>query len=115
MKKEIGIRTINDLKHFKNKMLMLRDRMFYIKDYKIETEKVLIKTGLFKTKEKEVEKQYLTSLDIVTYFDKYKTLGTLMHEDAYHIILFYDIAALRENWISFKTQMKYFGIDIDNK
>jgi len=113
MKKEIYTQTINDLKYFKNKMLMHRDRMFYIKDFEIQTEKVKVKTGLFRTKEKEVERHYLTSLDIVTYFDKYKTLGTMQYEDAYSIILFYNIAGLRENWISFKSQLKHFGINID--
>ena len=113
MKKEINTRTINDLKFFKNKMLMHRDRMFYIKDFKIETEKVKVKTGFFRNKEKEVEKQFLTSLDIVTYFDKYKTLGTMQNDDAYSVILFYDIAGLRENWLSFKTQLEFFGINVN--
>jgi len=117
MKESISTQTIKDLEFFKNKMLMLKNRMFYIKDFKIETEKVKVKTGLFRTKEKEVEKQFLTALDIVTYFDKYKTLGTMQNDDAYRVILFYDIAGLRENWLSFKRQLKFFGVinDKDEK
>lgn len=115
MKKSINTRTINDLKFFKNKMLMHRDRMFYIKDFKIETEKIKVRTGMFTRK--EVEKQFLTALDIVTYFDNYKTLGTMQNDDAYRVILFYDITGLRENWLSFKRQLKFFGVinDKDEK
>jgi hypothetical protein len=113
MKKQIEEHLIIDLKFFKNKMLLLNERMYYIKDFKIESEEVKIKGNLFR-KDKTVIKYYLTSLDVVTFFKKYNNVtGTMMEDDAYRFILFYNIPALRENWLLFKKQLKAFGIDIE--
>lgn len=114
MKRELYSDEITVLKFFKNKMLMLNNKMFYIKDFKIEEEEVLIKSNWFR-KEKTVKKEFLTSLDIVAYFPNYNTIGTMQEHDAINIITFYDIPQLRGNWITFKKQLSSFGINIDKK
>lgn len=90
---------------------MHRDKMFYIEDYKIETESKVIKGNWFR-KEKTVTHTYLVEIRIITYFPKHNTLGIMQDEDAYHIVLFYDLTGLRQTWLDFKTQLKFFGLEL---
>ena len=112
MKKEIyDSITITNLNHFKNKMLLHNNRMFVIKNFKIETEEVTIpKTWL--RKERKETKYFLTELKVQTYFPDYKSLGIIAEDDAYHIILFYDLSRLRESWENFVEQLKHFGVEL---
>lgn len=116
MKKEINTETLNRLNLFKLKMLMHGNRMFFIRDFKIKKENVLIKGNYFR-KEKTVEKIFLISLEMVTYFDYdgESKLGVMYEDDAYYITLVYDLPKLRKNWVDFKKQLKCFGININKK
>jgi hypothetical protein len=111
MKKKLFDNDIFNLKHYKLKMLMHNESMFYIEDYKIETEDEVIKGNWFR-KEKTVTNHYLTSIKIIRYFPNHRTLGYMQNEDAYYIISMYNISALRENWLNLKQQLKFFGLEL---
>lgn len=112
MKKEIfNDSTIFNLKHYKDKILLLDERMYEIRDFKLETEEVTIPKTWF-TKEKTKTITYLTGIKMVSYFKNHKVLGTLHEEDAYRIVLFYDLPKLRKNWLDFVEQLKHFGGEI---
>ena len=111
MKKKLYDNSLFNLKHYKNKMLMLRENMFYIENYKIETEDEVIKGNWFR-KEKTKTNYYLTDIRIIRYFPKHNTLGVMQKEDGYHFILFYNLAELRQSWLDFKKQLKFFGLKL---
>ena len=111
MKKKLYNNELFNLKHYKNKMLILHEIMFYIEDYKIETEDEVIKGNWFR-KEKTITHSYLTDIRIVRYFPKHNTLGVMQKEDGYHFILFYNLAELRQSWLDFKKQLKFFDLKL---
>lgn len=111
MKEEINQETLNDLKHFKNDMLLLNNRLYCISDFKYVTEKKVIK-GNFLRKEKTVEVIYLTSLTVQTYSDKYKCVCSLVDHDAWRFVYFYSISGLRECWLDLKIQIEGFGAKV---
>jgi hypothetical protein len=111
MKEEVTDLELQDLKYFKNKMLLNGDKLMAIKDFTVIEETITIKGNWFR-KEKTVVKKYLTSLDILIYSPRYDKAGYMANENAMLFIHFYSLSGLRQCWKDFNKQLNMFGFEL---
>jgi hypothetical protein len=112
MKKELDSTLLTTLEQLKDKMLLRKDSSHLLRItgftvVKSEESRIFSK--------KMVTKSYLTDVRIESFHPDGRFLGILTDDSAHKYVEYYNLYALRQNWVDFLQQLEAFGLEVVKK
>lgn len=111
MKFKVDDNTISTLDYLKNKIILIQNNLYVIRDFKFDKESKIVKP--FFSKEKVVVNNYITEMTIVGYSVEDKFLTRMTDENCEIILEHYYLQSLRRNWVNIIYQLIAFGFVIN--
>ena len=111
MKFEVDDNLISTLNHLKDKIILIQNNLYVIRDFKFYKESKIVKP--FFSKEKVVVKNYITEMTIIGYSVENKYLTRMADESCEIILEHYFLQKLRRDWVNITDQLKAFGFVIN--